>query len=43
VGEFLAQASTGEHGLLAAQFVNQREDCGIRQAGRARHASEGNR
>jgi hypothetical protein len=29
--------------LLAAQLIDQREDRGIRQAGRARHASEGNK
>ena len=38
--KFLAQAGAGEHGVLASQLVDQLEDRGVRQAGRAGHGSQ---
>ena len=36
--QFLAQTGAGEDGVLTAQLVDQAEDRGVGQAGRARHA-----
>jgi len=35
--EFGAQRGAGEHSVVAAQIVDQRENCVVRQAGRAGH------